>query len=131
MANLRPFLHRVPALDTPTAMVFDLGPVEGATILQCGEVALLLKKRLDAANLRLLVKLSGSMGLQPYTPLNRTATYSVTQPCAHGLSQTLEREHRNLAVFHMAKELCKGKVFIDWSQNSVSKRPSPLTPCAP
>jgi bifunctional non-homologous end joining protein LigD len=115
LANLemRPFLHRVPAPDTPAALVFDLDPGEGATILQCGEVALLLKKRLDAANLRSFVKVSGSKRLQRYTPLNRTATYSTTQPSAHGLAQTLDREYRSLVVSDMAKELRKGKVFID------------------
>lgn len=120
LANLEmhPFLHRVPALETPTAMVFDLDPGEGATILQCGEVALLLKKRLDAAKLRSFVKVSGSKGLQVYTPLNRAVTYAVTQAYAHGLAQALEQEHRNLVVSDMAKELRKGKVFIDWSQNS-------------
>ena len=120
LANLEmhPFLHRVPALQTPTAIVFDLDPGEGATILQCGEVAFLLKKRLDAARLRSFVKVSGSKGLQVYTPLNRAATYDVTQPFARGLAQILEREHRDLAVSEMAKELRKGKVFIDWSQNS-------------
>jgi len=120
LANLEmhPFLHRVPALDTPTAMVFDLDPGDGATILQCAEIAFLLKKRLDAVNLRSFVKVSGSKGLQVYTPLNRTATYGVTQPYAHGLAQSLEREHGDLVVSEMAKELRKGKVFIDWSQNS-------------
>lgn len=120
LANLEmhPFLHRVPKLDIPSAMVFDLDPGEGATILQCGEVALLLKRRLDAANLRSFVKVSGSKGLQLYAPLNRTATYSVTQRYAHALAQTLEREHRDLVVSDMAKELRIGKVFIDWSQNS-------------
>lgn len=120
LANLEmhPFLHRVPALDTPTALVFDLDPGEGANILQCGEVAILLKHRLDAANLRSFVKVSGSKGLQVYAPLNRVATYAVTQPYAHQLAQALEREHRSLVVSEMAKELRKGKVFIDWSQNS-------------
>jgi len=120
LANLEmhPFLHRVPALETPTAMVFDLDPGEGATILHCAEVALLLKKRLDSAGLRSFAKVSGSKGVQLYAPLNRTATYGITQPYARGLAQTLEREHRNLVVSDMAKELRKGKVFIDWSQNS-------------
>jgi bifunctional non-homologous end joining protein LigD len=120
LANLEmhPFLHRVPTLDTPTALVFDLDPGEGATILQCAEIAFLLKKLLDAANLRSFVKVSGSKGLQVYTPVNGNVTYAVTQPYAHGLAQTLEREHRGLVVSEMAKELRKRKVFIDWSQNS-------------
>ena len=120
LANLEmhPFLHRVPALEIPTAMVFDLDPGAGAAILQCAEVALLLKRQLDAANLRSFVKVSGSKGLQVYAPLNGAANYGVIQPYAHGLAQRLEREHRNLVVSEMAKELRQGKVFIDWSQNS-------------
>lgn len=120
LANLEmhPFLHRVPALETPTALVFDLDPGEGASILQCAEVAFLLKKRLDAAGVRAFVKVSGSKGLQVYAPLNRKTTYAVTQPFAHDLAQSLEREHRSLVVSEMAKELRKQKVFIDWSQNS-------------
>jgi len=120
LANLEmhPFLHRVPALDTPTAIVCDLDPGEGATILQCAEIAFLLKKRLDTDNLRSFVKVSGSKGLQVYSPLNRRVTYGVTQPYARGLAQALEREHPNLVVSDMAKELRKRKVFIDWSQNS-------------
>lgn len=120
LANLEmhPFLHRVPALETPTAMVFDLDPGENATILQCAKVALLLKKRLDAAHLRSFVKVSGSKGLQVYAPLNRTATYGVTRPYARALAQNLERDHGDLVVSDMAKDLRKGKVFVDWSQNS-------------
>ena len=120
LANLEmhPFLHRVPALDAPTAIVFDLDPGEGATILQCAEVAFLLKKRLDTSHLRSFAKVSGSKGLQVYAPLNRPTSYGVTRPYAHGLADTLEREHRDLVVSDMAKQHRKRKVFIDWSQNS-------------
>jgi bifunctional non-homologous end joining protein LigD len=120
LANLEmhPFLHRLPALDSPTAMVFDLDPGDGVTILQCVETALLLKKRLDAIHLRSFVKVSGSKGLQVYAPLNRMATYEVVRPYARSLAERLEREHPRLIVSEMAKQLRKGKVFIDWSQNS-------------
>jgi len=120
LANLEmhPFLHRIPELQKPTAMVFDLDPGEGAGILECSEVALLLKKALDQMGARSFVKVSGSKGIQTYVPLNGPQTYADTQPVARGLAQRLEREHPDLIVSAMAKDLRRGKVFIDWSQNS-------------
>src|ERR1051325_2122342 len=44
--ELHPFLHRVPKIATPTHLVFDLDPGEGANILQCAEVAFLLRETL-------------------------------------------------------------------------------------
>ena len=42
--EFHPFLHRVPAIDTPTTMVFDLDPGQGVDILKCAEVAILLQR---------------------------------------------------------------------------------------
>jgi bifunctional non-homologous end joining protein LigD len=53
-----------------------------------------------------------------YVPLNRKATYAVTQPFARAIAESLTRENPDLIVSDMAKSLRKGKVFIDWSQNS-------------
>jgi bifunctional non-homologous end joining protein LigD len=120
IANLEmhPFLHRVPSLDKPTAMVFDLDPGEGANILRCAEVAFLLRRSLEAGGLKSFVKVSGSKGLQLYVPLNSPVTYAETQPYAKELAESLERENPDLVVSEMAKALRHGKVFIDWSQNS-------------
>src|SRR4030095_1447947 len=45
LANLEihPFLHRVPNIDRPTAIVFDLDPGQGADVLTCARVAFLLR----------------------------------------------------------------------------------------
>jgi bifunctional non-homologous end joining protein LigD len=120
LANLEmhPFLHRVPKLETPTAIVFDLDPGQPAGILESAEVALLLKKALSAAGLKSFAKVSGSKGIQMYVPLNRAVHYNQTQPYARGLAEMLERERPDLIVSEMAKEKRHNKVFIDWSQNS-------------
>jgi bifunctional non-homologous end joining protein LigD len=120
LANLEmhPFLHRVPGLDKPTAMVFDLDPGEPAGILESAEVAFLLKQRLEDAGLQVFAKVSGSKGIQLYVPLNTPVRYSETQPYARSLAQKLELEYPGLIVSTMAKAQRRKKVFIDWSQNS-------------
>jgi len=123
LANLEihPFLHRVPRIHVPTAIVFDLDPGQGADILRCAEVALLLKDLFARLDLQSFVKVSGSKGLQLYVPLNSSATYEVTEAFAHTVAQFLEEVHPKLAVSEMAKQKRAGRVFIDWSQNSEHK----------
>lgn len=116
--ELHPFLHRVPKLDQPAAIVFDLDPGEGADVLTCGEVAFLLRAKLEANGLQSWPKVSGSKGIQIYVPLNTPLTYADTLPFARALAEEVEREHPDLVVSAMAKALRGQKVFIDWSQNS-------------
>jgi bifunctional non-homologous end joining protein LigD len=119
--ELHPFLHRVPKIDTPTHVAFDLDPGEGSDILTCIEVALLLKDVFDGLGLESFPKVSGSKGIQIYVPLNSGATYDVTQPFAKSVAALLEKQHPKLIVSAMSKALRKKKVMIDWSQNSQSK----------
>src|SRR5205085_12689542 len=72
LANLEihPFLHKVPKLDRPTHVVFDLDPGEGADVLTCAEVAIQLRDVLKQLKLESLAKVSGSKGIQLYVPLN-------------------------------------------------------------
>jgi bifunctional non-homologous end joining protein LigD len=116
--EIHPFLSRVPEIDRPTSVVFDLDPGEGTDILACGETAFLLREKLTAMGVESCVKVSGSKGLQLYVPLNSRVTYAETQPFAKTLAETLAREHPDRIVAVMAKANRDGKVFIDWSQNS-------------
>jgi bifunctional non-homologous end joining protein LigD len=119
--ELHPFLHRAPRIDRPTHMVFDLDPGEGATILNCAEVAFLLRELLAKFHLKCLPKVSGSKGIQIYVPLNTPTSYDGTAAFAQSLARLLSREHPKLIVSDMAKALRAGKVFIDWSQNNEKK----------
>jgi bifunctional non-homologous end joining protein LigD len=123
MANLEihPFLAKVPHIDVPTMVVFDLDPGEGADILNSCEVAFLVKDLLDRLNLESFVKVSGSKGIHLHVPLNTKVTYAATQPFAKSVAQLLESEHPDLVVSEMTKTRRKGKVFVDWSQNSEHK----------
>ncbi len=111
-------LARAPDLNRPTSIVFDLDPGEPAGILECGKVGLELKKIFEALGLRTFVKVSGSKGLHLTVPLNTAVTYETTQPFAKAIAELATQQTPDEVVSEMAKTLRKGKVLIDWSQNS-------------
>lgn len=105
----------------PTVMVFDLDPGAPADVLDCAQIALWLRAALEDFSLESVVKTSGSKGLQVYVPLNTPVSYDDTKPFSHHIAQLLEQRHPQRIVSNMRKELRKGKVFIDWSQNDAHK----------
>jgi bifunctional non-homologous end joining protein LigD len=119
--ELHPFLHRVPKLDQPDCVAFDLDPGDGADLATCARVAFLVKDILDPLKLSAFPKVSGSKGLQLYVPLNTPVTYDATAAFAKAVAELLEQQHPELVVSQMAKIRREGRVLIDWSQNSRSK----------
>ncbi len=119
--ELHPFLHKAPAIDSPTVAAFDLDPGEGADILNCADVAFLLRDVLQGLGLKSFPKVSGSKGVQVYVPLNTPVTYAATQPFAQALAELLAKQHPDKIVAEMSKSLRRGRVFIDWSQNADHK----------
>jgi bifunctional non-homologous end joining protein LigD len=111
-------LARTPDLNCPTSVVFDLDPGEPAGLLDCAEIALHLKKVFDGLKLESFVKVSGSKGLHLAVPLNTPVTYEATQPFAKAIAELVTQQLPHRVVSEMAKTLRKGKVLIDWSQNS-------------
>jgi bifunctional non-homologous end joining protein LigD len=119
--ELHTSLSRKNKIDRPTMMVFDLDPGPPADIVQCCQVGLWLRDLLGKMKLKSFAKTSGSKGLQMYVPLNTPVTYDETKILSHTLAEYLEREHVDLVVSKMSKELRKGKVLVDWSQNDEHK----------
>ena len=119
--ELHTSLSRKKDVARPTMMVFDLDPGAPADIVQCCQVGLWLRDLLGRMKLKSWAKTSGSKGLQVYVPLNTAVTYDDTKGLSRALAELLEREHRDKVVSKMSKELRKGKVFVDWSQNDEHK----------
>ncbi len=114
-------MARCGAVDSPTMLVFDLDPGEPATIVECAQVALEIHDVLDTVGLRCVPKTSGSKGMQLYVPLNTPHEHDHASDFALAVAQLLEQKLPKLVVSNMTKKLRKGKVFIDWSQNSRHK----------
>jgi bifunctional non-homologous end joining protein LigD len=101
-------------------LVIDLDPGPGRDVLDCCRVALLLRDRLAADGLSAWAKTSGSKGLHLYAPL-RDADAERASGYARRVAQELERAHPEQVVSRMAKAERRGRVFLDWSQNSRKK----------
>ncbi len=101
-------------------LVLDLDPGPPATIVECCEVALLLRDTLSDDGLTAYPKTSGSKGMQLYAPLRPTPSEQ-TRLYARSLALRLEKARPDLIVSDMTKALRHGKVLIDWSQNVAAK----------
>jgi len=119
--ELHPSLSRAERMESPTVLAFDLDPGEPATIVECARIGLRLRELFADLGVECFPKSSGSKGLQVYLPLNSGLTYEVTKPYAQAIAQLLERMHPDEVTSRMTKRLRKGKVFVDWSQNTESK----------
>ena len=80
-----------------------------------------LRKLFTELGLEAYPKTSGSKGMQIYLPLNSKDTYEESKSFAHAVAGVMEQQLPNLVVSDMKKELRKGKVLIDWSQNDYFK----------
>jgi bifunctional non-homologous end joining protein LigD len=113
-------MWRYPEIGKPDLLVFDLDPGAPATIVECCEVALLLRPLLADRGLEPVAKTSGGKGLQLYAAVSGV-TSEQTSDLAKELAEQLETEQPELVVSRMTRALRPRKVLIDWSQNNAAK----------
>ena len=114
---------RIPARGTrpkTDLLVFDLDPGAPASVVECAQVALLVRDLLAEDGITLTAKTSGSKGMQVSAPIT-VRDPAQTSEYAHWVARTLEEAHPKLVVSRMTKSLRPGKVFVDWSQNNTAK----------
>jgi bifunctional non-homologous end joining protein LigD len=102
----------------PDLVVADLDPGPGTTVLDCARVALLLRELLPEP---LCVKTSGSKGLQVYGRVTDGRDGMRVRDDMREIARRLERDHPDLVVSNMRKNLRDGRVLLDWSQNNPAK----------
>jgi bifunctional non-homologous end joining protein LigD len=113
-------MWRYPDIGQPQLLVFDLDPGAPATIVECCEVAQLLRPLLADRGLDPVAKTSGGKGMQLYAAISGMSSDQASD-LAKELAGQLEEERPELVVSKMTKALRPGKVLIDWSQNNAAK----------
>jgi bifunctional non-homologous end joining protein LigD len=128
LANLADIeLHTSLALarspDHPNILAFDLDPGPPAGIVECCEVALVIRGLFKQLGLECRAKTSGSKGMQVYLPIGGSegVDYHLTKPLARRIAELLEQQLPELVVSRMTKKLRPERVFVDWSQNDAHK----------
>jgi bifunctional non-homologous end joining protein LigD len=116
--ELHPLLVHADRLEAPTGVVFDLDPGPPAGIAACRKVALRLREVLASLDLRSVVKTSGWAGMHLVVPLNTPTTFEDAKRFARRLATHLAARHPGLVTHRPARALRRGRVFVDWSQNS-------------
>lgn len=140
--EIHPQLQKLPDLNTPSFMVFDLDPGEPATVVECSKIAMRIRDLFANFSIECFAKTSGKKGMQVYVPLNTPVTFAETSALAKAVGQLLEKQSPNEVLTDMTRALRTGKVFIDWSQNNrikttiavyslrANERPTVSTPLA-
>lgn len=105
----------------PDRMVLDLDPGPGMGLADCAALARLCREILTDMGLDTVPVTSGSKGIHLYAGLDGSYTSDQVSRVAHELAVSLEADHPDLAVSDMKKELRRGRILVDWSQNSASK----------
>jgi bifunctional non-homologous end joining protein LigD len=119
--ELHTTMARAKTPGNPTMVVFDLDPGEPADIIDCADIGLWIRDLLAGIGLESVAKTSGSKGLQVYLPLNGTNDYDHTTGFAKSVAELMEREAPDRVVSVQKRDLRKGKVLVDWMQNSFHK----------
>lgn len=120
--ELHPYLHLASAPERPTTVAFDLDPGEDVRFAEVAQLAMRLRDLLADHELVAYPKLSGGKGLHIYIPINQPRMdYELTKGFARAVAAHLVRDDPKRAIDRMSKAARRGKVFIDWSQNSVHK----------
>src|SRR5690625_900073 len=109
------------AESNPDRLVLDLDPGEGAGLPECAQVASWCREILGDMGMDTYPVTSGSKGIHLYAPLDGSSTAEEIGEVAHELARALETDHPDHVVSDMKKTLRRGKVLVDWSQNSGSK----------
>jgi len=111
-----PWMSRIESLEHPDYLLIDLDPQ------QCGyekivEAALVVRKKLDRAELESFPKTTGGDGMHIFVPLEPRYTYDQVRSLAELLATMVADERPDLFTTPRAvAKREKGKVYFDWMQ---------------
>jgi bifunctional non-homologous end joining protein LigD len=111
--ELHPHLARLERPDAPDWLVLDLDPGDPAGLLECCDVALALRARLERNTA--YVKTSGSLGLHVLVPVSGV-TFADSKAWAAELAAGLPG-----VVTTQRRDLRRGRVLVDVLQNDPSR----------
>jgi bifunctional non-homologous end joining protein LigD len=111
---------RVPKLERPDFVLFELVPSPDVGVREVEQVALLVNQPLAALGLASFPKTSSGRGMHVVVPIARRSTYDDTRQFAEIVAGALAQTHRGLVTTEWSKAKRRG-VLIDANQNGEGK----------
>ncbi len=111
---------RVPALESPDWVVFDLDPAEGHGVEQAVEAALVLRGLFERLSLPSVPKTSGKRGLHVFVPLAPGHTHEQAVAFASYVSSAVAQALPEVTV-ERALGKRRGRLYLDAFQNGCGK----------
>ena len=118
--DLNAWYSRVDRPERPDFVLFDLDPSPDVGFGEVAQVALAVKKALDALGLVSFPKTSSAEGVHVLVPVERRYTYAQTREFCEIVAGALARTHRGLVTTEWSKAKRRG-VLIDANQNGEGK----------
>ncbi|MEP6962239.1 MAG: DNA ligase D, partial [Acidobacteriota bacterium] len=111
-----PWMSRMESLENPDYLLIDLDPQQ-CDYAKIVEAALLVRTKLDKAELESFPKTTGGDGMHLFVPLEPRFTYEQVRAFAELLSVMVTHERPDLFTTPRAvSKREKGKVYFDWQQ---------------
>jgi bifunctional non-homologous end joining protein LigD len=111
-----PWMSRMESLEHPDYLLIDLDPQE-CSYEKIVEAALVVRKKLDRAELESFPKTTGGDGMHIFVPLIPRYTYDQVRSLAEVLARMVAHERPDLFTTPRAvAKREKGKVYFDWMQ---------------
>ena len=111
-----PWMSRMGSLENPDYLLIDLDPQQ-CSYEKIVEAALVVRKKLDRAELESFPKTTGGDGMHIFVPFEPRYTYDQVRSFAELLSMMVAHERPDLFTTPRAvAKREKGKVYFDWMQ---------------
>ncbi|MCB0664863.1 MAG: non-homologous end-joining DNA ligase [Saprospiraceae bacterium] len=111
------FLSKVPDLNIPDRIIFDLDPPEGRFDLVVA-AAQGLKRIIESKGHTAFIMTTGSSGMHIYVPIRQEYSFEIVRDYAHMICTQLSGHNPELFTTEIRKEKRKGRLFLDYLRNS-------------
>ena len=111
---------RMPNLDAPDRMVFDLDPAGDVPFSAVLTAAQLIRRILTSAGLKSFPLVSGGKGIHVVVPLDSSQGWPEIETFTSTLARTLARAEPERYVATASQGHRKGRIYIDWLRNKRS-----------
>ncbi|MDX2263687.1 MAG: DNA ligase D [Hyphomicrobiales bacterium] len=111
---------RLPNLNCPDRVVFDLDPDESLPFSTVRAAAFELRDVLASLDLKSFAMATGGKGVHVIAPLSGEQSWDVIEAFASGVARGLAKAAPERYVAVMSKAKRGGKIFIDWLRNQRS-----------